>query len=78
MTLTHSLVRLIAGCCRRFITATRSSLHLTSGHSCRLALPTVALPGEPGPGGAHRHPAPPGVHRVLRWSLRLAARGRQW
>lgn len=76
MTLTHCLARLIAGCCRRFITATRSSLHLTSGHSCRLALPAVALPGEPGPGGAHQHPSPPGLRRVLWWSRRLAERGR--
>lgn len=76
MTLTHRFTRLIAGRCRRFITATRGWLHLTSYRSCRLAPLAIVLPGEPGRGGAHRHPSPPGMHRVLQWSQRIAARGR--
>jgi len=33
-----------------------------------LRLPAVVLPGEPGRAGAHRHPPPPSLHRMLWWS----------
>lgn len=68
--LTHGFARLIAGHCRRFITATRGSLHLASPHlasrrGCWLLCPP-SLWGR----GEEEPPAPfsVGVHGVLWWS----------